>query len=245
MIKNGHFFPVLAACIMFFACGIHGYAEESSLPGITVTGKAEIRLVPDSVDIIISVEKRNNDLWKAKKEHDDVLRKIEGVMKKHKIGIKQLKIDYLSIAPRYDNCYSKEKFLGFFVSRSMQLTLTDLSVFEGLLADLFTSGITSITGIRFKTTELEKQRHEAQRMAVLAAKEKAGRIAGELGFRAGRPISIVEETEGSSAWPYAGKSWVSNAVYSSPGEVSDQYGTLFPGEIPVSSVLRVTFEIVK
>lgn len=80
------------------------FAEEQAEPRlITVTGDAEVRVVPDEVILTLGVETWNKDLNIAKKENDQRIRKIVALAKKHKIETKHIQTDYISIEPRYED----------------------------------------------------------------------------------------------------------------------------------------------
>jgi len=74
---------------------------------VTVTGDAEIRVVPDEVILTLGVETWNQDLSEAKKENDKKIRDIFDFVKKLKIEEK-----HIQNAPGSDGIENSSTALG-------------------------------------------------------------------------------------------------------------------------------------
>ena len=86
-----------------------------------------------------------------------------------------LKTDYLNIEPRYRDEHRATGFIGYFVRRTLVITVRDVGTFETLLSDVLQAGATHVHDIEFHTTELRRHRDAAREMAIKAAREKAER----------------------------------------------------------------------
>ena len=161
-----------------------------------------------------------------------------------------MQTDYVNIEPRYRNgYYEASDFIGYFVNKTIVVTLRDLDKFEDLLAGSLEAGVNYVHGIQFRTTELRKHRDEARALAIRAAREKAEAMAGELGQEVGQPRQISEEQSGwwsgYNAW--WGSRWGSGMAQNviqemgTGGMAAD--GSLAPGQINVNARVSVTFEI--
>jgi uncharacterized protein YggE len=211
---------------------------------INVTGDAEVKVVPDEVSINFAVETNNTDLDKAREENDKKVSAVIAMVKKLGVEDKFIQTDYLSVEPRYDytvqyNNERERKFLGYYMTKNISVTLRDVSKFEKLVADALKIGTNYIRGISFQTTELRKHRDQARLMAIRAAKEKATALAGELGQKVGKPISI---SESSYNVPMYKNVRMQNAMASdesagSSGEV------IALGQIEIKASVSVTFEL--
>lgn len=225
-------------------------AEERNYPKlITVTGDAEVRVVPDEVLLTLGVETWNPDLTLAKKENDEKVKALFETVKKFGIEEKNIQTDQISIEPRYGDEWERRKFIGFFVRKSMAITLKDTSKFEDLLSASLTAGTNYVHGIDFRTTELRKYRDEARKLAIKAAKEKANDLAAELSQKVGRPHSIQEGHIGwwsgyNSGWGSRHGSYMSQNVIQNvaPASEGDQ-NTLALGMIKVNASVSVSFEL--
>ncbi|MCC7352569.1 MAG: SIMPL domain-containing protein, partial [Anaerolineae bacterium] len=218
------------------------WAQEQPQPRlITVTGDAEVRVVPDEVILTLGVETWDKNLMVAKRENDDRVKRAIALAKEYKIEAKHIQTDYLSIEPRYRYEYEKWDFIGFFVRKTIVVTLKDISKFEDLLTGLLGAGITHVHGIQFHTTDLRKHRDEARTLAIKAAQEKANALAKDLGQKVGKPRTISEEPSYWWSWYQSGwgPSWGSNVsqnvVQNMSGSASMDDSTIAPGQITVKA----------
>jgi len=168
------------------------------------------------------------------------------------IDPQHVQTDYMGIEPRYrDGYYEARDFVGFFVHKTVVITLRDLSKFESLLTDVLGSGVNYVQGVEFRTTELRKNRDTARGLAIQAAQEKAVALAGELGQKVGEPLTIQEEQNawwsGYNAW--WGSRWggamTQNVIQEASGAALPAEGSLAPGQIAVSARVSVSFELTK
>ena len=162
---------------------------------------------------------------------------------------KHVQTEFINIEPRYEYEYEQRNFLGYFVQRTVVITLRDLLQFESLLTDVLKAGVNYVHGIEFRTTELRKYRDQARSLAIQAAKEKAEALAKELDQGIGLPQSIAEN---SSSWWSSYSSWWGNRwggnmmqnVIQNAGESSASSGGAFaPGQIVVKASITVSFEM--
>jgi len=223
-------------------------APESRL--ITVSGDAEVRVVPDEVVLTLGVETWDKNLQVAKSQNDTIVTRVLDVAGDHGIEVQHVQTGHVGIEPRYRNGYYEERdFLGYFVHRTIVITLRDISRFEDLLADALEAGVNYAHGIEFRTTELRQHRDDARALAIKAAREKAVALASELGQSVGDPQLIREEQSGwrsgYNAWWGAG--WGSGLAQNVVQEIAtDAFsgdGSLAPGLVGVNARVSVTFEI--
>ena len=246
---------VRAACASGFALvlllGLSAWAEPGSQePGlITVTGDAEVRVVPDEVILTLGVETWDKNLQVAQGQNDAIVSKVLALAADHGVEPQHVQTDYVSIEPRYRNGYYEQRdFIGYFVHKTVVITLRDLSGFEDLLADALESGVNYVHGIQFRTTELRKHRDEARTLAIQAAREKAEALAGALDQRASQPRTILEEQSGwwSAYNAWWGSRWgtamAQNVIQESGETAWSTDGSVAPGQISVRARVTVTFE---
>jgi uncharacterized protein YggE len=216
---------------------------------ITVTGNAQVRVVPDEVVLTIGVETVDPIMNLAKDKNDAIVERVLGLVADYGVTEKAVQTDFVSIEPRYDTYYERKNFLGYFVRRNVSITLKDLSQFEGLLSALLDAGVTHVHGIDFRSTELRQHKDQARALAVQAAKEKAVAMGSELGQEIERPVLIREERSDWYAWysSWWGASWgsgMSQNVVQNMGS-GEPYidGALAPGQIAINAEVTVTFEL--
>ena len=227
----------------------YGEAEGGRERLVSVSGEAEVRVVPDEVILTLGVETSNMDLAAAKAENDRRVAAILDLTQRYGIEPKLVQTDHISIEPRYQDSYEKRSFYGYYVRKTVVVTLRDIGQFEGLLSDALASGVNYVHGIQFRTTELRQHRDRARALAINAAREKAAALAGELGQEIGEPLEIREGQVGwwSSYGGWWGSGWgggmTQNVIQNAAGSGYTGDDTLAPGQIKVTAVVTVDFAL--
>ncbi|MEJ2551427.1 MAG: SIMPL domain-containing protein [Anaerolineales bacterium] len=219
---------------------------------ITVSGEAEIRVVPDEVQITLGVETWSERLDSAKHENDSRVEAVIDTAKDFGVEPQHIQTDHISIEPTYESySYTSMRIVtGYFVRRTIVVTLRDISVFDDLLSEVVESGANYVHGIQFRTTELRKHRDDARELAINAAREKAVALAGELDQSIGLPNNIREDQVGWWSW-YSSGWWgaryggtMSQNVIQESTQVSTMSDDgMAPGQISVTARVTVVFEL--
>jgi uncharacterized protein YggE len=246
---------ILGAALVL-VLSLAGWAEpEAASEGprlVTATGDAEVRVVPDEVVLSLGVETWDKNLDVAKDKNDGIITRLLAVTADLWIAPEHVQTEFVSIEPRYRNGYYEQSdFIGYFVRRTVVVTLNDLSQFEDLLAGALGAGVNYVHGIEFRTTELRKHRDQARALAIQAAREKAEAMAGELDQKLGEPVNINEVQSGwwSSYGGWWGRHWggamAQNVIQELGGSTPGGDGNLAPGQIHVSARVSVSFELAR
>ncbi len=217
---------------------------------ITVSGEAEIRVVPDEVILTLGVETWDKNLAEAKSQNDERVANVLAAVESFGVEPEHIQTDHVSIEPRYEDNYEKEDLIGYFVRKTVVVTLRDISQFEDLLTAVLAEDVNYVHGIQFRTTELRQHRDQARALAIKAAQEKADALAGELGQDIGQPHSIREDQAGwfswyNSWWGYRwGGNMMSQNVIQESGSAASAGDTIAPGQITVNARVTASFELV-
>lgn len=224
---------------------------DASTRKVSVTGDAQVNVVPDEVILNLGVETTDLNLSTAKSQNDAIVKRVAEIAKARGVDARNIQTDYLNIVPRYQDSYTHSAFIGYFVRRTVTITLKDPSQFEGLLSETLEAGVNYVQGIDFRTTELRKYRDQARDLAIKAAQEKAAALAKSLGREIGDPVNIQEEQNwwwgGYGAWWNYGagnamsQNVVQNAGGNNTGWSSDE--PTAPGQISVQARVSVDFEL--
>jgi uncharacterized protein YggE len=243
----------LLAATLVAAFTLSGWTSnqlEPQQPGvITVTGDADVRVVPDEVIITLGVETWNKDLSTAKAQNDERVSQVLALARNYGIQPQHIQTDHISIEPRYQDDYEKRHFIGFFVRKTIVITLKDISQFDDVLTDVLQDGVNYVHGVEFRTTQLRKYRDEARSLAIQAAREKAVAMAGALGQQVGQPQSIYEDQSNWWSWYnwWWGPRWnggmAQNVIQEVGGGSPPQDGSLAPGQITVNARVTITFAV--
>lgn len=226
---------------------------------ITVSGSADVMVIPDQVVITVGVETRSASFATAKSANDQSVKKVMEFAQAHGVESKDIQSDFIETSPQYhyDEGYDNTKVKYYNVRKRLVIKLRDISRFESLTSDLMYDGTIQIQNIDFKSTDLYKQKNEARKLAIKAAKEKAQLLTGELGASVSRPLSINEEYVNNTTWYGSGwwSSWydrgqsqltsnmMTNAAPGTPQGQAETGETVSIGQIKVTAAVNVCFEI--
>jgi len=238
---------LIAILALTIACPLAAQRTEDRL--ITVSGEAEVRVVPDEVILTLGVQTSDHDLGIAKAENDRRVAAVLAAAEQHGVEREHLRTDYLQIEPRYRDRYEGVDFLGYWVQKTIVARSREIGEFEDLLSAVLEAGANFVHGIDFRTTELRQHRDRARALALQAAAEKAEAMAAELDLELGRPRSIREDHYGW--WSSYGAWWgrraggaTSQNVVQTVGSATVQLeGPTTPGQLSVTARVTVSFEL--
>ena len=148
---------------------------------------------------------------------------------------------HISVSQRFSDEEATKKppvFLGYTVTKGVGIVLKDVSQAEELLADIFKSGVSSIDGVYFRTSQLRKYKDQARAMAIKAAQEKAVALTKEIGQSIGKAYSITEDEPS-----YASAQNNNLNIVTRSGSSSDDESTLALGQISITARVTVSFEL--
>lgn len=225
---------------------------------ISVSGSADVMVVPDEAVITLGIDTRDKDISKAKAQNDERVNKIVELAKRLNIESKHIKVDYINIKPgdisakpEYDYSYGDvpPENRGYVVRKCMVVTLKDLTKFDEFLTEVVKNGAEYVQGVEFKTSELRKHKDKARELAVKAAREKAEAMAEVLGQKAGKAVSIREEQEyywswydsWYSGWYGGSRIYASNYVQNVVSVEPQNTEGVEPGQIRVNAKVSVDF----
>lgn len=238
-----------AALLALLLAACHAGAVSAAAadpPLITVSGQAELSVVPDEVVFTLGVEKTDKDLSVAKGQNDASVRQILALARRFDVAAGDVKTDYISVVMRYSTDLAEEldenqqrkvrrEFVGYEVSKTVIVRFTNIARFEEFFSEVLKAGVSSVRDVSFRTSQLRRHKDEARALAIRAAKEKAAALAREIGQSIGKAHSISEqgERDGGSSNNY------STRIGGSFSE--DEGSTIAPGTIKVTARVVVSF----
>ncbi|MBS3993174.1 MAG: SIMPL domain-containing protein [Bacteroidetes bacterium] len=209
------------------------FVQAQEKPYIAVTGESVVKVMPDYAIVKVRVEANAKAASEAKKKHDISVDAVLKLLKKMKFDSKEIATQYMHLNKTYD--YNTKEY-NYVATQSIHITLKDFNKYEALLQGLFESGVNSIDGIQFATTEFEKHKVSARKLAIQQAKQKAIEYAGELNQAVGKAI-VISEFENINVPRFDQKMALEEVV------VSGYRETIAIGEILVTAKVNVTFEL--
>jgi uncharacterized protein YggE len=204
---------------------------------ISVTGNAEIKVAPDEVSLTLGVDSHDKDLAIAKVDNDKRIKKLLTLAHAAGVDPKNIQTSALTMGPEYSD-EKIPKLLGYQVSQTVTVTLTDLSKYEDLMTNSLRVGVNRVDGISFFVADPKKYREEARLQAVRAAREKARAMAAELGQTIGKPWEVTEQPDIDAQDVTANFGGVR---YKMP--MQQEQSTVAGGEVTVRALVRVSFQL--
>jgi uncharacterized protein YggE len=223
-------------------------AAEDVQRRISVVGAADVRVQPDYVVISMGVETKSPALSEAKRANDACIKRVLSFLKQSRVAPADTKTDFLAIVPVFRLAESTVAD-HYLVQRSIIVTVRQLQKFEAILNGSIARGITNVHGIDFRTSQLKLHRETARELAILAAGEKAEKLAGGLGGSVGLPLTIDDTSWGgvsswsSNYWGQRDRAYSSQVSYTPGGAADEPAGPVALGQILVSASVRVTFAL--
>ena len=172
---------------------------------ISVSGKGEVYTQPDLAIIVFSVETEKTTVAKAMEENTEKMNDIIEAMKSLSIEEKDLKTIDFNISPRYEyrdyNIYpstGRRVLVGYEVTQSLQVKIRDLEKIGQAIQEATDLGSNQVGNLQFTVDKQDEFKDQAREEAIGQAKEKAEKIASQLGVNLARITSFSE----SSQLPY-------------------------------------------
>jgi len=214
------------------------FAQENANhpPLITVQGTAEVAVAPDRADLTLGIDSRDKDLLAAKAENDRRIKKLLALARAEGIEPKYIQTSRLSMEAEFSE-EKIPKLIGYEVSQTVTLTLTDLTKYEELMTQALYAGVNRVGGIEFYVAHPQKYREEARLKALQAAHDKAEAMAAKLGQKIGKAWEI---REGSAPGVY-GATANTFIPTRSRRSMNDEDATISSGEITIDATVTVSF----
>ncbi len=224
-------------------------------PQINVSGSAEVKVAPDEIRLSVGVETRDENLDVARRQNDERVSSALAFLKGSGVKDKDVQTDFISVEPDYNYNSSHVKPVAYIVRKYIEIRVTAITNFEGIVTGLLTNGVNYVHGIDFRTSQLRKYRDQARELAIKAAREKADAMASALGVKRGK-VSNISVNDWSGGWGGYGGRWGAQWGFNGQvnnvqnlGTLSDVAGadtaaeTFSAGEISVSATVNVSFLI--
>jgi uncharacterized protein len=224
----------LLTAILF---GLNMEAQEqksNQVPQISVTGEGKIKVIPDQCTITLGVENTGKEASDVKKLNDETIDKVLKFIKKNNIPSSDFQTTNVSLYKNYD--YEKKKY-NYVANQIITVTLKDLKKYNEFMMGVSDTGVTTISGVEFKSSKMEDYERDARKKAMINAKKKAEDYLSVLNQKIGKALLI---SDNSSVY-YPPQPMFKGAMMSMAEDASAPRETLAIGEIEINANVSVTF----
>jgi uncharacterized protein len=166
---------------------------------VMVQGEARLEVVPDELNVRLTVEATDEDMSAAS---DSVTRRINAALDAIRAaGVEDADLRALTvqISPVYDWVERTQVFRGHRVSRSVEFKLRALEPWPELVEALVAARVDRIDSVTPGRSDAEQLRRGALRDAVADAEDRARVLAEAAGATLGRAWMVTEQGRGYAA----------------------------------------------
>src|SRR4030095_15404328 len=120
---------ILLVFVIVLTAGNVFAQKEVDRPLITVTGQAEIMVVPDEVAFSLRVVTMEKDLPTAQAKNDQVVKSLLALARQYQIPPAKVQTGYINVSQRFSDEEATKKpsvFLGYTVTKSVAIILQDV-----------------------------------------------------------------------------------------------------------------------
>ena len=165
-----------------------------TLSSIRVTGDSKVTARPDRVQIDVGVTTRATHSQEAAQQNARDVDAMLAAVRKSAGPTAVLKTISYSLNPNYQYHPNgaEPTLTGYTATNVVQVTLDDLAKIGSVIDSAAQSGANHVQGIQFTLRDQDAVRAEALREAALRARAEAEVLAGALGLRVVRILSVEE-----------------------------------------------------
>lgn len=209
---------------------------------VNVSGRGEVLATPDRARLSMSVEITRPEVKAAQTEVNRIVRDYLAQVKALGIRDEDVSTAGLSIRAEYD--YTNKagrRFVGYHVSRGIEIVVRDLDRIGDVLLRATSAGINDVSDPQLESTKAEDLQREALAKAAADARAKAAVLANALGVKLGAIHTLNASTEYTPP-PVPRGRLVAFAAAPAPESGNDEIG-FAAGQIRFAASLNADFDL--
>lgn len=185
--------PTILACLFVLSvrCSLVIGDEPRT---ISVIGRGEAEIEPDSAQIEMAVEFIDRDARNAKRQVDKTMSAILGVVNEFQIAKGDVSATQLRVAPEYQYSNDRYDLIGYKAERAVSVTLRVLPKLDELLNACIDAGVIRVDDITLKASKEKELKDQVVSLAIDDAKERARVVAAGFGVRLGKVRTISTDS---------------------------------------------------
>jgi uncharacterized protein len=163
---------------------------------LTVAGRAEIQVAPDTVDIQLGVENQAPTAREAMERTNRAMQAIIERLRRAEVPERSIRTATLRLEPVYESPPGREvRLVGYRAANILTVTLKDVTRAGPVLDAGLEAGANRLVGIQFRLANDLPARLEALKAATAEAQAKARAIAASLDVSLGPVENVTESAE--------------------------------------------------
>lgn len=168
---------------------------------ISIEGKAEMRVKPTELRIVLAVTAEVETAIDCQTAVDSTLAKLKTGWAKIKIPPEAIVVDFIAVLPRYEwkvgipeENLMRERRAGFRMQSNVHLEVADDTAAMSALSAAFEQGVTDIIAFDYWSKELDLVKEQAREKALMAARAKSDLLLKALFAEKPPVINVQEQT---------------------------------------------------
>lgn len=183
----------LSLALLLIAAPLAASAQSvSAARTITVSAEAEMRQAPDRVTLQVGIQEQAKTLAEAQKRTNEQLKALDRVAKDMQIPADKIQTTYSNTNPNYTYKDGKRIFEGYNVNHQISIILDAPDKLGPLMEKLTAAGIDEINNVQYGLKDEQSAKTEALKKAAAGARKKAEAVAGAMGEKLGKLLSLNE-----------------------------------------------------
>jgi uncharacterized protein YggE len=196
--------------------GLQGGGQMAELPlletkvaesFIVIEGRAEVRLEPTAIRIVMGVVGQGQTAEECQKTVDEKIARLKAAWAKLDVPAGQVVVDFISILPEYEWALQREagngqdqdafveKLTGYRMQSNVHVAVGSPAEADQVLDAAFKQGVTEIIAFDYHSDRLEEAKAQARKQALAAARGKAESLLGALLDDLPPVINLQERTQ--------------------------------------------------
>ncbi len=227
---------ILLSIGIIFLPAINSIASEKQ-PHVTVYGTATTSVAIDEMNWRIRVSNKDTTLEEVAKAHNSTVQSVLDFLMDNELPEHCIQSSGMEFGENFVTSKLKGRVRsGYQASSNIKFKVTDLSKYKDLWNGISRMENVSLSGISYENSKRIKHQNETRQKALLAAKDKAQKLAETLESKIGKPLFIEEEKFANSSNNFSN-------VYADnqPAIVNDGFA---PGQIPITVQIKASFELI-
>ncbi len=165
--------------------GAGNLRADTDTNGIHVSGRGEVRVEPDIARFSLEVTRQGRDAATLKKDLDRITKDVLDLTRAHKIDKKDVIAASVRIQPNRTYNDGQQRIDGVIASRSIQITLRDLSRIGDFMNEALEAGINNIGNVALDSSDRIELEAQALRQAIADSQALAEQVAEAYGVVVG------------------------------------------------------------
>ena len=185
---------MMRSIVCLLALMAHGaIAADSEGRVISVSGRGQVKAVPDRATVQLGVEARRLSLDEARKQVTAVVATFLDYCEALDIPEEKISTSGVTIRPEYTWNNNVRRLTGYFVGRNLVIDVTELDKLGELIEGAVDQGVNQVSEPVFGLTDQGRYQRQAMTLAAADARRNAETLAEALDVAVGPLVSIAAQ----------------------------------------------------